>query len=270
MRIWIAPAARMASPVTRASNISVRVFMPPSSSQPGVGRRLAGGRRPPKFRTNRRYADAPLGPGLASRASGRIDAPTSVREGRIRSTSVKDRSGKLIEKARGAVPEGTFAVGAGLVVAAITSYLFVIVAQQGPRARRSTRRSARSGASSSSPGPGLFLPLEQEVGRALAHRRAQGIGGGPLVERAARLGAHPDRRDGGPRPRHLAALRRRAVPRQLAARRQPRDRPRRLLLHAHDARHALGQRALPAVRRDARHRRRRPARRRAACCWRSA
>ncbi len=31
MRIWIAPAARIASPVTRASNISVRVFMPPSS-----------------------------------------------------------------------------------------------------------------------------------------------------------------------------------------------------------------------------------------------
>ena len=36
--------------------------------------------------------------------------------------------------------------------------------------------------------PGLFQPLEQEVGRALAHRRAQGIGGGPLVKRAATLG----------------------------------------------------------------------------------
>ncbi len=37
-------------------------------------------------------------------------------------------------------------------------------------------------------GPGFFLPLEQEVGRAIAHRRAQGAGGGPLVHRAARLG----------------------------------------------------------------------------------
>ena len=37
-------------------------------------------------------------------------------------------------------------------------------------------------------GPGLFLPLEQEVGRA-AHRNAQGIGAGPLVTRAAHLGA---------------------------------------------------------------------------------
>ena len=44
---------------------------------------------------------------------------------------MSDRSGKLIEKARGAVPEGTFAVGAGLGVAAVTSYLFVIVANKG-------------------------------------------------------------------------------------------------------------------------------------------
>jgi O-antigen/teichoic acid export membrane protein len=36
--------------------------------------------------------------------------------------------------------------------------------------------------------PGFFQPLEQEVGRALAHRRAQGLGGAPLVKRAARLG----------------------------------------------------------------------------------
>jgi O-antigen/teichoic acid export membrane protein len=37
-------------------------------------------------------------------------------------------------------------------------------------------------------GPGFFLPLEQEIGRALAHRRAQNEGGGPLIARAARLG----------------------------------------------------------------------------------
>jgi O-antigen/teichoic acid export membrane protein len=37
--------------------------------------------------------------------------------------------------------------------------------------------------------PGLFQPLEQEVARAVAHRRAQGIGAGPLVKRAALLGA---------------------------------------------------------------------------------
>ena len=37
-------------------------------------------------------------------------------------------------------------------------------------------------------GPGFFLPVEQEVTRALAHRRAEGIGGGPVIVRAAQLG----------------------------------------------------------------------------------
>ncbi|HEV8297467.1 MAG TPA: hypothetical protein VGQ20_09220 [Acidimicrobiales bacterium] len=38
-------------------------------------------------------------------------------------------------------------------------------------------------------GPGFFLPLEQEVSRAIASRRAQGLGSGPLITRAAGLGA---------------------------------------------------------------------------------
>ena len=37
-------------------------------------------------------------------------------------------------------------------------------------------------------GPGLFLPLEQEISRALAERRTQGLGGAPVVRRAATLG----------------------------------------------------------------------------------
>lgn len=35
--------------------------------------------------------------------------------------------------------------------------------------------------------PGVFLPLEQELGRALAHRRARGVGGAPVVARVVRL-----------------------------------------------------------------------------------
>ncbi len=101
---------------------------------------------------------------------------------------MRDRSGKLIEKARTAVPEGTFAVGAGLAVTAITSYIFIIVAQRGLSDPQYSAFGAFWGFIFVA-GPGLFLPLEQEVGRALAHRRAQGIGGGPLVHRAARLGA---------------------------------------------------------------------------------
>ncbi len=86
------------------------------------------------------------------------------------------------------MPEGTFALSAGLVVAAITAYLFVIVANKGLDGTQYSAFGAFWGFIFVA-GPGLFLPLEQEVGRALAHRRAQGIGGGPLVARAARLGA---------------------------------------------------------------------------------
>lgn len=101
---------------------------------------------------------------------------------------MRDRSGKLIERARGAVPEGTFAVGAGIIVTAITAYVFVIVANEG-LSREQYSAFGAFWAFIFVAGPGLFLPLEQEVGRALAHRRAQGIGGGPLITRAARLGA---------------------------------------------------------------------------------
>jgi O-antigen/teichoic acid export membrane protein len=36
--------------------------------------------------------------------------------------------------------------------------------------------------------PGFFLPLEQELGRALSHRKARGEGGQPVVGRVVRLG----------------------------------------------------------------------------------
>lgn len=101
---------------------------------------------------------------------------------------MRERSGRLIERARGAVPEGTFAVGAGLIVTAITAYVFVIVANSGLSESQYSAFGAFWGFIFVA-GPGLFLPLEQEVGRALAHRRAQGIGGGPLVQRARNLGA---------------------------------------------------------------------------------
>ena len=36
--------------------------------------------------------------------------------------------------------------------------------------------------------PGFFLPLEQELGRALSHRKANGEGGRPVVRRIVALG----------------------------------------------------------------------------------
>jgi O-antigen/teichoic acid export membrane protein len=101
---------------------------------------------------------------------------------------VQQSTRKFIDRAREAVPEGTFAVGAGLLIAAATSYVFIVLVlrqlgNHGPAAAFSSFWALIYVA-----GPGFFLPLEQEVGRALASRHAQGIGGGPLVGRAARLG----------------------------------------------------------------------------------
>jgi O-antigen/teichoic acid export membrane protein len=85
------------------------------------------------------------------------------------------------------LPEGTYAIGAGLLIAGLTAYGFQIVAAH--------KLSKTEYAALNSlwaivfvVAPGLFQPLEQEVARALAHRRVRGVGGGPLVKRAAVLG----------------------------------------------------------------------------------
>ncbi len=101
---------------------------------------------------------------------------------------MKQRAEQLISKARDAVPEGTFAVGGGLMITAVTTYIFLIIVRKAlPDDHVYSAFNAFWGFIFVA-GPGLFLPLEQEVGRALAQRRAQGVGGAPLVHRAARLG----------------------------------------------------------------------------------
>jgi hypothetical protein len=101
---------------------------------------------------------------------------------------VSDRAQRLIDAAKKApLPEGTYAIGAGLVVAGLTAYGFQILAA---RQLTETEYAALNSlwAIVFVVAPGFFQPLEQEVSRALAHRRARGIGGGPLVRRAALLG----------------------------------------------------------------------------------
>ncbi len=95
------------------------------------------------------------------------------------------RAQRSLEAARKAVPEGTFAVGFGLAVTGLTTYGFFVVCA---RTLSSTDYAAVIGGLWPLVfvvAPGCFLPLEQEVGRALAHRRALGIGGAPVVRRAA-------------------------------------------------------------------------------------
>ena len=100
---------------------------------------------------------------------------------------MKRRIAAISAKAKGAVPEGAGAVGVGIAVAAVTAYVFVIVTlnslDTGPKAAFSAFWAVIFVV-----GPGFFLPIEQEVGRAIAHRRAIGQGNRPLVVKAFRLG----------------------------------------------------------------------------------
>jgi O-antigen/teichoic acid export membrane protein len=95
---------------------------------------------------------------------------------------------RLLDRAteRNPLPEGTMSVGLGLVISGIATYGFLSI----------TKRAL--GEDAFAPvsllwfltfilAPGFFLPVEQEVGRALAHRRALGQGSRPVVERAAVL-----------------------------------------------------------------------------------
>lgn len=102
-------------------------------------------------------------------------------------SGLRARTIGLASKATQTLPEGTPAVGAGLAIAAITSYIYVVVSLNALVGGAAAAFSA-FWAVIFVAGTGFFLPLEQEVGRAVAHRRAQGVGGGPLVHRAARLG----------------------------------------------------------------------------------
>src|SRR6478609_8873748 len=79
-------------------------------------------------------------------------------------------------------------VGLGLIISGVATYGFLSVTKRAP------------GEDAFAPvsllwfltfilAPGFFLPVEQEVGRALAHRRALGQGSRPVVQRAAVLQA---------------------------------------------------------------------------------
>jgi O-antigen/teichoic acid export membrane protein len=102
---------------------------------------------------------------------------------------MSQRAQRLIEAARKLpVPEGTYAVGLGLLISGITAYGFQILAFKG---LSKSEYAALNGLwiLIFVVAPGFFLPLEQEVGRAVADRRSRALGGGPIVRKAALAGA---------------------------------------------------------------------------------
>jgi O-antigen/teichoic acid export membrane protein len=88
---------------------------------------------------------------------------------------------------RSPLPSGSLAVGLGVVVYGLTAYGFLIV---GARTLGPERYAALAvfWAIVYLLGPGLFLPLEQEVARGVAARRSTGLGALPLVRRALLFG----------------------------------------------------------------------------------
>ena len=85
------------------------------------------------------------------------------------------------------LPEGTLAVGAGLLVLGLSTYAFFVISARALGPERYSSLSVLWTLVFFA-APGFLFPLEQEVSRAVSARRALGIGGGPVIRRAAVLG----------------------------------------------------------------------------------
>ena len=86
------------------------------------------------------------------------------------------------------LPEGTLAVGSGLLVQGITAYAFFVISARAMGPERYSSLSVLWTLVFFAV-PGFFFPLEQEVGRAVSARRAVGAGGAPVIRRAMVAGA---------------------------------------------------------------------------------
>lgn len=100
--------------------------------------------------------------------------------------AIVDRLKRLAERAP--LPEGTIVVAIGVFLAGVAAYGFLVVSGRalGPRLYADLSVLWVMGFIG---GPGVFMPLEQEVSRAIAARRARGIGAAPVLRRAIVLGA---------------------------------------------------------------------------------
>jgi O-antigen/teichoic acid export membrane protein len=88
---------------------------------------------------------------------------------------------------RNPFPEGSATIGLWLIVAGVTAYLFLAISG---RALGSNRYSALAvlWVLAFTAAPGFFQPLEQEIARAVAARRARRVGTLPVIGRAAVTG----------------------------------------------------------------------------------
>ncbi len=86
------------------------------------------------------------------------------------------------------LPPGALVIGIALAFQGLTTYAFLVIANHALAPKPYSAFSALW-ALTFVAAPGLFLPLEQEVGRAASARRVAGLGAGPVVRQALLLGA---------------------------------------------------------------------------------
>ena len=89
---------------------------------------------------------------------------------------------------RAPLPEGTLPVGAALLIAGVATYAFFKVGEVA-LGEDAFKPIVALWFATFALAPGFFLPLEQELGRALSHRKAIGQGGRPVVRRVVILGS---------------------------------------------------------------------------------
>ena len=89
---------------------------------------------------------------------------------------------------RAPLPEGTIPVGIGLLVAGLASFAFLRVGKNALGGDHEFAPVLSLWFATFALAPGFFLPLEQELGRAISARRALGQGGRPVVRKVATLG----------------------------------------------------------------------------------
>jgi O-antigen/teichoic acid export membrane protein len=89
---------------------------------------------------------------------------------------------------RASFPEGTIPVATALLIAGIGTYLFFQIGTNAVGGKDEFAPLSSLWFATFALAPGFFLPLEQELGRGLGHRRALGQGGRPVVAKVARLG----------------------------------------------------------------------------------
>lgn len=80
-------------------------------------------------------------------------------------------------------------VAIGLLVAGVASYLFLKVGKEALGSDEALQPITSLWVATFALAPGVFLPVEQELTRALAHRRATGVGGRPVLRRVIVLAA---------------------------------------------------------------------------------